>query len=73
MSVGTGSDSELEDDFEEDFDELDEDDDSLVSAINVLHALSLIACRTGHSKNQCSSTVEVAPGPLPTIVGKKLD
>jgi hypothetical protein len=35
MSEDTDSDSELEDDFEKDLDELDEDDDSLVVAMNV--------------------------------------
>ncbi len=35
MSEDTDSDSELEDDFEKDLDELDEDDDSLVVATNV--------------------------------------
>jgi hypothetical protein len=35
MSEDTDSDSELEDDFEKDLDELDEDDDSFVVAMNV--------------------------------------
>jgi hypothetical protein len=35
MSEDTNSDSELEDDFEDDLHELNEDDDSLVFAVNV--------------------------------------
>ena len=35
MSEDTNSDTELEDDFEDDLDELNEDDDSLVFAVNV--------------------------------------
>ena len=37
MSEDTDSDSQLEDDFDKDLDELDEDDDSLVDTMNVLY------------------------------------